>query len=463
MINILYFALEFAPNNITGAHRSIKFVKNLRRFGINPIVVTTTAKDSLNCFQRPIDDQLMDGLDDIEIVRYPIRTRSERFQNIKLFRFLKLFFRIDEGLSSRWAVDVDHLMKTYKPEAVVVTLPPFSMWRIVARIKKSYSVPLITDMRDAWALWAPAGYFSKLHYSMTLRRERKLFRVSDRVIGVTPQLLKLFQRSHPDIHKGKFFVVNNFFESSSFHVPSAVNVQTSDNKIIRIGYVGRFYYIPRTATKITDIFRYYPLKDDWLYRSPYFFMKALSLMFEKFPELKSRVFVEFTGEIPEWLPPMVRSFGLDNNLTLHGFLKAKQSQDFQRNCDFFLATAEKIEGTEHFCLPSKLFEYVKIGKPILGFVTEGIQNEFLRHSGLGFIFDPDQFEENARRMAELFSNKSHEPMKIRQDYIMKFSDENQTKALAEIIRASTGHNNEVKADEIDLQYSSEVSSAPSNT
>lgn len=179
-------------------------------------------------------------------------------------------------------------------------------------------------------------------------------------------------------------------------------------------------------------------------------------MFEKFPELRSKVFVEFTGEMPAWLSPMVTSFNLNNNLVLRGFLKAGPLQDFQRSCDFFLATAEKIEGMEHFCLPSKLFDYVKIGKPILGFVTEGIQKEFLRHSGFGFTFDPDLFDENARRMAELFTSKKREPMKIRHDYIMKFSDQSQTKVLADIIYDSFGHNNKTKENKMDVPYPVEM-------
>lgn len=435
MVNILFFALEFAPNNTTGAHRSIKFAKNLRRFGINPIVITTNARDSLQCFGAPIDDGLMNGLEDIEIVRYPIRTDSAKFRRSKVLRFMRQFFRIDEGLSTRWPVDIDYLMDTYRPAAVFITLPPFSLWRIVLEIKKSYSVPVITDMRDAWALWAPGGYFSKIHFNITLAKEKKLFTVSDSVLGVTPQLLELFKMSHPEVASNKFSVVFNFLDSSFRQPAAGERNSTKQEKAITIGYIGSFYYMPRTKNKITDIFRYYPLADNWLYRSPYFFLKTLSLMFSMFPQLKHIVFFECAGKIPNWLPAMIASFDLQENVVLHGFLNGKNLEKFQDRCEFFLATAEKIAGMEHFCLPSKLFEYVRVGKPILGFVTNGIQREFLNQSGISFTFDPDLFEENAKRLAEIIFNRAVNAFEINEEYLTAFSEENQTRRLASIVHS----------------------------
>jgi len=74
-----------------------------------------------------------------------------------------------------------------------------------------------------------------------------------------------------------------------------------------------------------------------------------------------------------------------------------------------LATSELVEGAEHYCLPSKLFTYIQSQKPILGFVTDGIQKEFILKSNIGSVINPralDTLEDDFKNVImEGFSNK----------------------------------------------------------
>jgi len=117
-----------------------------------------------------------------------------------------------------------------------------------------------------------------------------------------------------------------------------------------------------------------------------------------------KVQVEFVGKRPAWLDPMVAEFGLTGNCLFHGFVDHRTSLELQKRFDLFLATSEKVVNGEHYCMPSKVFDYVGQNKPILGFVTKGIQRDFLRESGLAVICDPDDVAGSVETLHGLFSS-----------------------------------------------------------
>ena len=69
---------------------------------------------------------------------------------------------------------------------------------------------------------------------------------------------------------------------------------------------------------------------------------------------------------------------------------------------------------------------------ILGFVTEGIQKEFIVRSGLGLICEPDSVEGSVSTLVQLL--KSGREFRIDKDYIESFRRKNITRKLADLIR-----------------------------
>jgi glycosyltransferase involved in cell wall biosynthesis len=148
---------------------------------------------------------------------------------------------------------------------------------------------------------------------------------------------------------------------------------------------------------------YVPVKQDWLYRSPYFFFKSVRSLLIKYPRFKNNISIEFIGKSPFWLNDMIKEFKLEENFVAHGFVPYQASLKLQENVDLMLATSEKQAGGEHYCLPSKIFDYVIQRKPILGFVTEGIQKEFLEKSGLALICNPDDTDGTVEKLYRLLT------------------------------------------------------------
>lgn len=406
--------MEFAPVNTTGNFRNLKFIKYLGDFGIRPIIATFLAEDAALFFNAKIDTNLLNELPpDTIIYRIPCKhEKKSRFP--KLHNFLRIYFSIQDDLAKRWKpflmAEIGSIIKKHQPKIVYTSLPPFSSGLLAAEVSEKYSIPLVTDMRDLWSHFGGGPSPSYWHYKLSLKEEEKLYKKSSAVIYVTPQMRKTLQKIHPEANKKKYHYISNGFD---INIENIIDFKFSiTNEKIIIGYVGAFYYHPerrnsafkpRWKKRGHKMLEYNHVQDDWLYRSPYFFLKTISHLKKNKPLIGNRIQIEFVGIKPDWLEDMVEEFDLKDNIISHGFVCYDESKKLQNGFDLFLATSEKIINEEHYCLPSKIFDFVGMNKPILGFVTEGIQKEFIEKSGLGIICNPDDIEGSANVLIELIT------------------------------------------------------------
>jgi glycosyltransferase involved in cell wall biosynthesis len=138
------------------------------------------------------------------------------------------------------------------------------------------------------------------------------------------------------------------------------------------------------------------------------------------------------GDTPGWLREMVSDFDLEKYVIFHGFVKKEQVLMIQSEWNAVLATSEKIYGGNHFCLPSKTFDYINSGKIILAFITPGAQQDLLRHFSQTIFFNPDSTESNTLILSDLIKGKSEiaKTIKIPEEYTREY----QAKQLAELVR-----------------------------
>ena len=415
MINILFIAYEFPPLNSGGVHRSLAFVKYLKLFDINPVVITLAQESFHNVFENyTIDEQLgktvLSGIDVIEIASKNINSLHKSRVN----NFFDIYFNIMGKEGNGWEEDfkkkLPGVVERYKPEAIFITLPPFSILKQAVWLSKLCKLPLITDFRDAWSQWRLAPYGSYLHYLATLKAERKYFKYSDAIIATSNQTLGDFKRLHTGIDKKKFHLITNGFDDEITNWK--IDLPPKENYVI--GYVGSFYYdkaatemmlMPWRKKKFHRKLQYISVKQNWLYRSPYFFFRALRILFDKHPSYEKTLRVKFAGKKPDWLFEMIKEFRLEENIELMGVISHSDSMRFQQTCDALLITSSKVIGGSDYSIAGKTFEYFKIQKPIIAFVSEGAQKEILEQSGTALICDPDDSESAAENILQLFEHK----------------------------------------------------------
>lgn len=395
MATVVMIVFEFPPLTGIGVVRSLKLVKYLPDSGVRPVVVTTDVASSTQWMKRPADAGPLDELPaDVVIHRVPCPQPVLPAGSIAR-RLRRMFSLGDEDIGAHWRPRLwaawDRIIADARPDVVYVSLPPFSLGTVAVELAQRSGVPLIVDFRDAWSQWRHRPRLSWVHYRLLLRQERRVLQHAAAVVTTTRQMALEMQAVHPAVDTRKFHVVPNGYDAD---LP-VVSMPAASPGLFVIGYVGSFYYLPpdgpagRWWRRLAQRLEYSPRREDWLYRTPYFFFRALCVLFDRCPDLRSRVRVRFAGEVETWLRAQVAEFGLDDVVDYVGRLPHAASLAFQASCDALLATSAKTIGGRDQFIAGKTFEYVAAGRPIIGFVAAGEQRDFLRHSGVAAICDPD--------------------------------------------------------------------------
>ena len=310
------------------------------------------------------------------------------------------------------------------------------MSKVAIELSEKFNLPLITDMRDAWSLWCSAPYSTRFHYDIVKRLERKLFETSKLIISTSEEMTSDFIEAHKTISINKFKTIYNGYDDFDMND----SLSKIKNSIYTIGYVGGFYYDPKVENLLDEKwykrkglkkFYFTPRREYWKYRSPYFFLKALNYLFNQEPSLKEKVRFEYIGSAPYWLEGMLREFDLSDNFINHGFLSKNKVLEIQTSWDAILATSEKVIDGEHYTIPSKSFDSIKLQKPIFAFVTPGSQFNFLKDYRQTVFLNPDNIAVNANIMKSVIGGET----KIHFDPLSdKFTRAHQTKKLIAIIK-----------------------------
>ncbi len=440
MINVLFIAYEFPPLNRGGVYRPMGFVKYLKDSGINPVVITLAPKDFPTVYGEVKSDNTLgadfiDKTEKIEVLSSNIL--ASKVSEIRAF--LTVFFSVNGREAKGWKEDFEVKIKEaickYKPAAIFVTAPPFSIISLAINAARKYQLPLITDFRDALSQWNINPYGSYFHYLITLKNEHHYLKNADAIVVTSKQTITDFKNIHPKVAALKFHYIPNGFDGSLEKWSPLLEKEN-----YTIGYVGSFYYSPESrrnmftawwGKKGHKMLQYSPNREDWLYRSPYFFFRALSLLIADKPEWHKKIQVKFAGNIPDWLPPMIEEFSLSNIIELKGQLSHQDSINFQIECDALLITSSKKINGRDYSIAGKTFEYFKSQKPIIAFVAEGAQKDILVDSGMALICDPDKTENSAKKL-ESFFERSIE-LHPNKSFIENFERKKLTAKLAEVI------------------------------
>lgn len=445
-INIFFLAYELPPLQTGGVYRPLYFIKYLRDLGINPIILTLHHDDiGYRWPRKGRDHSLAKILDGYTVIQVHESREKIPFYKIALSNGYQggnehitwkknLYFKVDE------------LFNSYRPEAIFATGPPFTILELGVQIAKKYQLPLISDLRDAWSQWNYKPYNSKIQYYLTLRSERRVLKRSTAIIATSSQTIHDLQKAHPKIPVERFHLITNGFDQK---VDFTDKVKIKAANKIRIGYVGSFYYNPDFRGFVLNpwwkkvrkdrlsqpfIFQYVPKREDWLYRSPYFFFKSIKALLAEHPKLISCVEICFVGTKDKWFDPMVEEFGLENVVQHLGRMSIEKSHDFQKKCDFLLLTSAKVLNGLDYSIAGKTFEYFTMKTPILGYVCNGAQKDILEKSGLAIILNPDEPNICAERLFDLFTKDNY--LEPNNDFLQTLHRRFLTSKLSDIIQQS---------------------------
>ncbi len=435
MRTIFFILAEFPPINSAGVYRPIRFVNACAEKGYRVVVITFLHDENLVWPSNKLDNNIISLLNKKVIIeRIPLSNISLMERN-KWLKFFNTYFFVTDKFASAWKKNIlqafPSLIKKYNPSQIVTSVPPFSIANLVKEIAVKNKIPFILDLRDAWSQLAMSPNGTYLHYLKKWHVEKVVFKNASAIISVTPQLINVLKNTQPSINNNKFYNIFNSFNVNNLNYDIATEflIKQKDEKI-HIGYIGTFYFDMETwqnnrkpwyRKRLTKNFHFYPIKEDWLFRTPYYFFRILNKLIESRVILEDSIIFHYIGCDGAIVHELAKKVKLNISIVDYGYCTQKKVSVLQNTFDLLLATSEKVIGKNHYCLPSKLFRYLETNKPIIGFVTNGIQKEFIEKSRAGLTFNPEKEEESANKLEQLF--KAGFKSNLNMDYLTEFSNQ----------------------------------------
>ncbi len=256
-------------------------------------------------------------------------------------------------------------------EAVISTSPPETTHLIAARIARACDVPWIADFRDSWLdlphLRTDRASVRYKH-AVNTRMATRIMSRSAAITTVSEPLANDLRNRHPGI---PVHVITNGIDMQdceNLPGPPPLAGGRAREDVCVIAYTGNFFGR----------------------QSPQSFLRALSDMLDRRPELIDRVVVRFVGGLTAADHAFIdRSAVLQHVIERIPFMDYRDVLAEQRAADILLlyvAPGPNSQGV----YTGKVFEYVAAERPVLALVPhDNVCVELLHQAGLGICVPPD--------------------------------------------------------------------------
>ena len=398
--HVLVVAYYFPPMGLSGVQRIAKLVKFLPRHGWRVTVITPKVGAYF-----AFDDGLLaelTAIDGVRIVRTssldPTRLFTPKQRSTVAFpeensrqvlSFLSQLVLLPDNKIGwkRFAVRAARkIMKLDPFSAVFATAPPYTSFLIGKEISRTLGVPLVLDYRDDWIDNTRHIYPTRIHKSIVRKQEMAVVRSAKLVLAINQVILDQI-KSRTDTADTAYHLVPQGFDPEDFGVTQ--------------GFAPEDFDMPKeekTSTK-PMVFTYTGMFYDA--QQPDSFLKALKLVFDQSPALKTKIRARFVGLFPESKKALIDLLGLTEVVQLEGYVSHQDSIRFLMESDVAWMTVGR-QPREASISTGKLFEYIGSGKPILGLVPNGAAKQVLHDYGAGITVDPDDVQGISAHIRTLF-------------------------------------------------------------
>ncbi len=401
----LLLAYYYPPDTEAGALRPSHFARYLPQFGITPTVITASDAPQLPPEAIAVKNR----------TRRPVRTQPLGFTEMALRKFL---FPHDEGmLWSFYAFPA--AARQLRPTSVVLSsFPPVNTHLIAYRLKRRFAVPWIADFRDP-LVEAPTRLVPNQTYrygrwseAVDRRIEARVFHHADLIIANTDQVLARWQKRYPQ-YAAKLRLLWNGFDSADPITPLPIPARPR-RELVHVGGI-------------------------FVSRHPNALLESCHRLISNGRLDPATLLIRLIGVLE---PQAIRHRATFDDLVSRGVLDATGKpvprQEARRAlCEAdLLLLLDVLDFGGGQQLPSKVFEYAQIGRPILTFTVPGSPLEaILERSGLPQVtLYPDASPERVDEAVLRFLALPSEPVPA-SDWLTKtFDARHRVETLAGWIR-----------------------------
>jgi glycosyltransferase involved in cell wall biosynthesis len=271
-----------------------------------------------------------------------------------------------------------HAVKREAIDVIYATGKPWTAHLIGAALKRLTGKPLVVDFRDPWMTNPFREKMSGLRDRVEGYMERKVVETADVVVTNTQALKDEFMTRFPREPAAKFVALLNGFDPEDSQVAASMRVDPEKFTITHTGFLyGK--------------------------RDPRLFLEAIALLIEtqRVDRRKIRVHLVGSVELPYDLVEYLRDRRLEDVVRLVAQVPYQESLQYLANSDALLL----LQPGTKTQVPSKLFEYIALAKPILAITPgEGATSQLVQENSLGTVADAESVGEIAWAVEQLYRN-----------------------------------------------------------
>lgn len=383
---VLFCAYIFPPSGGGGVQRSLKFVKYLRKFGYEPIVLTVGRTEGMIIEDNSMLAELED---DIKVIRIDynlflpeLMSKEEQQEIFNLYmgvtqseNWMNEYQRYARLIPDNKIVWVNQCLKRIEEiidlrdiDVVYTTGNPFSTYFLGYYIKNKYETKWVMDYRDPWMSndFYVENFRKAVRDTVELQQqlENKLVSLCDHVIGAA-DFKEDFVKKY-NIEPDKFVEITNGYDEGDFR---GIEIKETKNEKFTLCHNGRLYGN----------------------RNPVYLLRAINHLIEEKRIDSDKIQWIWNGSIEEPWKGLLYQEDLYNVIHYNGYLNHKESIVSAISSDLLILFGLEGKGTK-IGYNGKLFEYLRMKKPILSFSTKGgiLDSVFQKtHSGSNFDYQDE--------------------------------------------------------------------------
>jgi glycosyltransferase involved in cell wall biosynthesis len=394
---LLFVNFDFPPRRTSGVYRMRSLATYLRTSGWNPTVLTVRGPVALWTAAELIhDERLLEGLPpDIEVVRtgyldlqaweriHPKHGLTRSAANSQASEPLaaakpSLAARIVAPLARSVARTIRSILyfpdpsagwipyalfaaiklqRTHRFKAVFTSSPPRSSLIVGMLFKFLHHVPWTAEFRDPW--YEPSGAIRRRSEKWLLRR---VLRYADRIVVVTDgHAAALREQFGVDAHHIE--VIANGFDEDTFRDLSETAPPVKP--FVSMLHVGTIY--PGFSGRFFD---------------------ALAELIGESPEIATKVHIDIIGVADSVTAEFSNSPLGQQLMTVHGYRPQTEALAAMFRTDYLLLFLAD-EAFARQAVSGKMYEYMRVGRPILALTYPGGVQKLIDQSGSGLVLRPD--------------------------------------------------------------------------
>jgi glycosyltransferase involved in cell wall biosynthesis len=291
-----------------------------------------------------------------------------------------------------WAPDAlrqgRRLIREWKPDVVASFSYPFTCHLVGRRLASSFDLPFVTNFSDFWAdnrilfdvLPTP------LHRALARRLETGVVRAADVNVVITEGLRADFARRHPDVDPSHWAVAYNGFDRADIPRISAVRTQPQNDDRFRLVYTG-LAFTDRNSSN-----------------DPRPLLRGLARLRQLRPDLVDQLALDLYGTTDAVATAEIEALGLESVVSLHGHVPYQEALAAIAAADVSVVLMTD-RGSAPAVLPTKVFDYLGLDRPILAVAYEGEAAHFARLGPRTSVASPDDPDEIARAIESMFEQR----------------------------------------------------------